>query len=157
MHAARAKLDLAKALGLDIAIDGSGDDWISRVDEATAGKGVHGILDLVGGSYLPGNLRVAAPRGRLVLVGLSAGRSAELDLGAVLYKRLHITGTVLRARPLEEKISLAREFSERVVPLFENGRVRPVVDHVFSFTEIALAHDRMDSNSNFGKIVLRWD
>jgi NADPH:quinone reductase len=152
-----AKLGRAKELGLDIAIDSSGDDWASGVAEATSGKGVHAILDLLGGSYLSGNLRVLAPRGRLVLVGLPAGRSAELDLGTVLNKRLHIIGTVLRSRPLEEKISLAREFSERALPLFESGRVRPVIDRVFSFGEIRAAHDRMESDSNFGKIVLRWD
>ncbi len=151
-----AKLGRAKELGLDIAIGSSG-DWASGVAEATSGKGVHAILDLLGGSYLSGNLRVLAPRGRLVLVGLPAGRSAELDLGTVLNKRLHIIGTVLRSRPLEEKISLAREFSERVLPLFESGRVRPVIDRVFSFGEIRAAHDRMESDSNFGKIVLRWD
>jgi NADPH:quinone reductase len=152
-----AKLDRAKELGLDVAIDTTAEDWISRVDKATAGKGVYGILDLLGGSYLTGDLRALAPRGRCVLVGLSAGRSAELDLGTILNKRLHLIGTVLRSRPLEEKISLAREFSERVLPLFEDGRIRPVVDHVFSFTDIGLAHERMAANSNFGKIVLRWD
>jgi putative PIG3 family NAD(P)H quinone oxidoreductase len=152
-----AKLDRAKELGLDIAIDSSGDDWASGVGEATSGKGVHAILDLLGGSYLPGNLRVLAPRGRLVVVGLTTGRSAELDLGTVLNKRLHIIGTVLRSRPLEEKISVTREFSERVLPLFESRRLRPVIDRVFSFGEIRAAHDRMESDSNFGKIVLRWD
>jgi putative PIG3 family NAD(P)H quinone oxidoreductase len=152
-----AKLERAKELGLDVAIDSSSDDWAGQVDRITAGKGVHAILDLLGGSYLSGSLRVLASRGRLVLVGLSAGRSAELDLGLILNKRLQIVGTVLRWRPLEEKISLAREFAERALPLFETARVRPVIDHVFSFAEIGLAHDRMASNSNFGKIVLRWD
>jgi NADPH:quinone reductase len=151
------KLDGARELGLDIAIDGSDKDWVSKVDAATAGKGVHAILDLLGGGYLSGNLSVLAVRGRMVLVGLPAGRIAELDLGTVLRKRLHIVGTVLRSRPLEEKISVTRDFSERALPLLESGRVRPVVDHVYSFADIREAHNRMEADSNFGKIVLRWD
>ncbi len=151
------KLDGARDLGLDIAIDSSEGDWISRVDETTSGKGVNAILDLLGGAYLSGNLRALAPRGRLALVGLPAGRIAEADLGIVLHKRLHIVGTVLRSRPLEEKIAVAREFAERGLPLLESGRVRPVVDRVYSFADIRSAHDRMEADSNFGKIVLRWD
>jgi NADPH:quinone reductase-like Zn-dependent oxidoreductase len=77
-------------------------------------------------------------------------------LGALLRKRLTIVGTVLRTRPLEEKIELARDFSENVVPLFEAGRITPVVDRVFPFEEIRAAHDLMESNKTFGKIVLRW-
>jgi NADPH:quinone reductase-like Zn-dependent oxidoreductase len=88
---------------------------------------------------------------------LTAGRSAELDLGMILNKRAQIVGTVLRPRPLEEKISLAREFSDRMLPLFESGQLRPVIDRVFSFKEIREAHRLMESDSNFGKIVLRWD
>jgi NADPH:quinone reductase len=152
-----AKLERAKEMGLDVGIDTSSDGWPTRVDEATAGKGVNVILDLVGGSYLPASIRALAPRGRLILVGLTAGRSAELDLGMVLNKRVHIVGTMLRSRSLEEKISLAREFSERMLPLFESGALRPVIDRVFSFKEVRDAHRHMESDSNFGKIVLRWD
>jgi NADPH:quinone reductase-like Zn-dependent oxidoreductase len=111
----------------------------------------------VGGHYLAGNLRVLGARGRLIIVGLTAGARAELDLGVVLRKRLRILGTVLRARPLEEKIALAREFSDRVVPLFASGRVRPVIERVYSFSEIRAAHELMESDAGFGKIVLRWD
>jgi NADPH:quinone reductase-like Zn-dependent oxidoreductase len=151
------KLERAKTLGLEIAIDSSKEDWPARVEQATAGKGVDVILALVGGSFLPASIRSLALRGRLILVGLTAGRTAELDLGMILGKRAHIVGTLLRSRSLEEKISLAREASERMVPLFESGRLRPVIDRVFSFREIGDAHRHMESDSNFGKIVLRWD
>jgi NADPH:quinone reductase-like Zn-dependent oxidoreductase len=152
-----AKLSRARELGLDFAIDTSNDDWPLRVAEATGGKGADAILDLIGGSFLAGSIHALAPRGRLILVGLTAGRSAELDLGMILNKRIHIVGTMLRSRALEEKISLAREFSERMLPLFESGELRPVIDRVFSFDEIRDAHRLMESDSNFGKIVLRWD
>ena len=110
----------------------------------------------MGVSYLAGNLRLLAPRGRLLIVGLTAGRSSALDMGAVLGKRLQIMGTMLRSRPLEEKIALAREFSERVTPLFSSGRLRPVIDRVCSFNDIRSAHELMASDATFGKIVLTW-
>ena len=114
-------------------------------------------MDLVGGSYLDGNLRVVALRGRIVVVGLTAGATAQFNMGVLLRKRLTMVGTALRSRTLEEKIALARDFAERGVPLFESGRLKPVVDRVLSFAEIRAAHELMESNKTFGKIVLRWD
>lgn len=152
-----SKLAKARELGLDLAFDSSRDDWAARIDEAVGPSGISAIIDLVGGGYLGNNLRLLAPRGRLVLVGLTAGARAEIDLAVVLRKRLHIVGTVLRARPLEEKSALAREFSERVVPLLASGRVRPVIDRVYPFAEIRAAHDLMESDATFGKIILRWE
>ena len=151
------KLEQAKELGLDVAIDSSRGDWAAEVEAATGTERVHAVLDLVGGKYLEGNLRVLALRGRIVVVGLTAGATAQLNMGVLLRKRLTIVGTVLRSRPLEEKIELARDFSERVVPLFGAGRIKPVVDRVFSFHEIRSAHKLMESNETFGKIVLRWE
>jgi NADPH:quinone reductase len=151
-----AKLERATRYGLDVAIDSSSGDWAAKVEQAIGVERVHAVVDLVGGNYLAGNLRVLAKRGRIVLVGLTAGAVSELNMGVVLRKRLTIVGTVLRARPIEEKISLAREFEERVIPLFETGRLEPVVDRVFSFEDIRAAHDLMESNATFGKIVLRW-
>ena len=152
-----SKLERAKEFGLAVGIDTSHDDWPTLIAGVTGGKGIDAIMDLLGGSYLPNGLCLLAPRGRLILVGLTAGRTAELDLGMILNKRAHIIGTVLRSRPLEEKISLAREFADKVLPLFETGRLRPVIDRVFSFGEISDAHRLMESNSTFGKTVLRWD
>jgi putative PIG3 family NAD(P)H quinone oxidoreductase len=151
------KLGRAKELGLDVAIDASAGDWAAQIEAGVGAERVHAVMDLVGGNYLEGNLRVLALRGRIVVVGLTAGASAQFDMGTLLRKRLTIVGTVLRARPLEEKISLARDFAERGVPLFEAGKLRPVVDRVFSFSEIRAAHELMESNKTFGKIVLRWE
>ncbi|MFL5635510.1 MAG: NAD(P)H-quinone oxidoreductase [Gemmatimonadaceae bacterium] len=151
-----AKLDRAKMLGLEIPIDASRGDWAAQVEGAVGRECVQAVLDLVGGNYLGDNLRVVASRGRIVVVGLTAGTTAQFNMGVLLRKRVTIVGTVLRARPLEEKISLAREFSERGVPLFEAGRLQPVVDRVFDFEEIRDAHELMQSNQTFGKIVLQW-
>jgi len=150
------KLERAKLLGLHVGIDASRGDWPKLVENEIGPGRVNALMDLVGGNYLDGNLRVLAPRGRIVLVGLTSGPAAQLNMGALLHKRLTIVGTTLRGRPLEEKIALAREFSERVVPLFDAGRLRPVVDRVFPFDEIKDAHELMESNRTFGKIVLSW-
>ena len=151
------KLRRAVELGLHVPIDASDGDWASRVERATDGIGVDAVLDLVGGGYLADSLRVMAPRGRLMLVGLTAGSRADVNLDVVLRKRLAITGTVLRSRPLEEKIALAREFSAAVLPALAARRVRAVVDRVFSFGEIREAHRFLESNESFGKVVLRWE
>ena len=151
-----SKLERAKALGLVHAIDTSSQDWASRVEELAGTNGVHAVVDLVGGDYLRDNLRVLAPRGRLVVVGLTAGNRSELDLGVVLRKRLKIIGTALRSRAPEEKAALAREFAQRVVPFFESRQLRPVIERVYPFEQIAAAHAEMASNTTFGKLVLRW-
>ena len=152
-----AKLRRALELGLDVAIDASSGGWREKVEEATGGEGVTAVLDLIGGAYVEDDLRVLASRGRAVVVGTVAGGSARLDLGMLLRKRLTLVGTVLRSRPPEEKIALAREFSDSVLPLLSSGRVRAVVDRVYPFTEIRRAHAQMEANESFGKIVLRWD
>jgi len=151
------KLERARELGLDVAVDASKGNWVETISATIGGEKVHVIMDLVGGSYLDGNLRVLAHRGRMILVGLTAGSRAELDMGMILRKRLKMIGTVLRARSLEEKIALARDASAHVIPLFDAGKLRPVVDSVFSFGEIRAAHELMHSNKTFGKIVLRWE
>src|SRR2546423_15333785 len=152
------KLQRATQLGLDIAVDASRGDWAAEVQKKIAeADAVSAVLDLVGGDYLEGNLRVLATKGRIVVVGLTAGAIAPMNMGVLLRKRATMVGTVLRARPLEEKIALAREFSDRMIPFFEAGRLKPIVDRVFSFDEIRAAHQLMESNANFGKIVLAWD
>lgn len=151
-----AKLDRAKQLGLEMGIDASREDWVSQIEKSIGVDRIHVILDLVGAPYLDANLRLLGLRGRMVVVGLTAGAQGQLNMGVLLRKRLTIVGTVLRARPIEEKIALAREFSQRIIPFFDNGRLRPVIDRVFSFAEIRAAHELMESNRTFGKIVLRW-
>jgi NADPH:quinone reductase-like Zn-dependent oxidoreductase len=112
------------------------------------------VLELVGGAYVTEDLACMAPRARLVLVGLLASACAELDLGAVLRKRLELHGTVLRARPLEEKILVTRAFARHVVPLLARGDLKPIVDKIFPLGEAAAAHAYMAENAVFGKIVL---
>lgn len=150
------KLERAKKLGLDVGIDSSRGEWAAQVEAAIGAQRVHAVVDLVGGSYLAGNLRVLALRGRIVVVGLTGGATAPINLGVLLVKRLTIVGTTLRGRPLEEKITVARDLSEHILPLFDAGRLKPVVDRVFSFDEIREAHKLMESNETFGKIVLAW-
>jgi NADPH:quinone reductase-like Zn-dependent oxidoreductase len=115
------------------------------------------ILDLVGGPYLAGNQRVMGKGARQIVVGVPGGSRAEIDLRALMGKRASIHGTVLRARPLEEKAALALAFESRVIPLLEKGVIRPVIDRTFLPEEAAEAHRWMEANRNFGKILLLWE
>lgn len=149
------KLERAKELGLDHAVLAD-DAWPERVLELTDGRGVDVILDLVGGPYLAGNQRVVAVRGRHIVVGVPGGMEAVLNLRALMGRRASIRGTVLRARPLEEKVELARAFAGRVLPGFATGELEPVVDRRFPAEQAADAHAYMEANENFGKILLEW-
>ena len=150
----QAKLDRATALGMHagIVVDGGKFADAARARDPV-GPAV--ILELVGGSYLAEDLRCVRPLGRIVLVGLLAGARADVDLGLVLRKRIRVMGTVLRSRPLEEKLAVMRTFEGEVVPLFARGLLAPVVDAVFDLDAAGEAHTRMASNVGFGKIVLR--
>lgn len=150
------KLHRATELGLDTSIVVQNDDWPAQVRAATDGRGADGILDLVGGAYFKGNIEAIALHGRMIIVGLTAGASAEIDLRRVMQKRMTIAGTLMRSRQLEEKIHVARSFSDRIVPMFDARRLKPVVDRIMRFPDIREAHRIMESNENFGKIVLAW-
>jgi len=113
------------------------------------------ILDLVGGEYTNASLHALAPRGRVLLIGSMAGAKAELDLGLILGKRAKLIGTMLRGRPLEEKIAVNLAFRDEVLPLFARDVLKPVIDCEFDWRDIQKAHERMESNQTFGKIVLR--
>jgi len=119
--------------------------------------GVDVILDLIGAAYLEENIAALAPRGRMVVIGLMGGVKAALPLGSLLRDRLRIQGSVLRTRALEEKAALARVFADRVVPLFEAGALRPIVDAVFPMEQVREAHEKMKNNATCGKIVLTWE
>ncbi len=149
------KLERARDLGLDVPIDSSAQDLAEIVRRVTDGAGVDAILDLVGGPYLAGSLESLAIKGRMIVVGLTAGRTTQIDLGVLLRKRLHVVGTSLRMRPLEEKIAAARAFERDVGGLLASGRVRPIIDQVFPIEEAAEAHRHMEANANFGKIVIQ--
>ena len=148
------KLDRAKELGLDVGLVARDGVFASEV-RAAAPDGAAVVLELVGGGYLDEDLRCVRATGKIVLVGLLAGARTSIDLGLMLRSRARVFGTVLRARPLEEKIAAMRAFEAQVVPLLARGLVRPVIDSVLSLDDAAEAHRRMASNAGFGKIVLR--
>ncbi len=152
-----AKLARASELGLDVGINYREADFAEVVAEETGGAGVQVILDVIGAPYWEQNLRSLAVRGRMVIVGTMGGAKLEVNLGALMGKRLRVHGTVLRARPLEEKAALTQQFVSRVLPLFEDASVRPIIDREFPLAEVSDAHRYMETNANFGKIVLRHD
>jgi NADPH:quinone reductase-like Zn-dependent oxidoreductase len=121
----------------------------------TDGRGADVVLDLVGGGYATANVECSASRGRIVLIGLLAGRSATLNLGAVLSKRLMLRGTVMRSRTGPEKAAATQAFARDVIPLLARGDVRPVVDRVFPLERTREAHELLESNETFGKVVVR--
>ena len=149
------KLERARMLGLDVGIVPENDAFAEPVRAATGGAGVDVVLELVGGRYVSEDLRACAPRGRIVVVGLTAGRSAELDLGTLLRLRLEIVGTVLRSRPLEEKIDAARLLERTIVPWLARGVCKPIVDRVFALSEAGAAHAHVATDGSFGKVLLR--
>ncbi|MBL8608470.1 MAG: NAD(P)H-quinone oxidoreductase [Myxococcales bacterium] len=148
------KLDRAAALGLDRGVLPADGRFADAVRAATGGRGVDVVLELVGGNYLEEDILACAERGRVVVVGLVGGATAGVALALLLKKRLRIFGTVLRSRPLEEKIAAAQLLGRRIGPLVERGAVKPVVDAVLPLDRAGEAHRLVASNATFGKIVL---
>ncbi len=146
------KLNECKKFGLDIAIN---TDENSDFEKEIENK-IDVILDLVGASYFQSNLESLALKGRLILVGLVGGRKAEFDLGTALTKRLKIIGTVLRSRVADEKAEATENFIKEVLPLIEAGKITPNLDKVFKVEDVRKAHEYMESNESFGKIVLEF-
>jgi putative PIG3 family NAD(P)H quinone oxidoreductase len=149
------KLERSAELGLTHGVVAD-ERWPDRVLELTRGRGADVILDLVGGAYLAGNQKVVADRGRHIVVGTPAGAEAQLSLRALMARRSSIRGTLLRVRTLAEKRALAQAFARDVLPRFTNGELRPVIDRVYPASQAAEAHERMQSNESFGKILLEW-
>lgn len=155
------KLERAEALGLSAGIvtdeGAQGKDrspiFADRVREIS-GRGADVVLELVGGAYVPESLSALAYRGRLVLVGLMAGTRADVDLAIILRQRLRVVGTVLRSRPLEEKILAGQVLARHIAPLVGEGKLVPIVDTVFPLAKANDAMARMASNESFGKIIL---
>lgn len=149
-----AKAEALAALGADLVVDTTARDFAEAVEERFGKSSVGLVLDPVGGVNLARNVRVMARCGRLVLIATMGGGSAELDLRAVLTKRLRLVGSTLRSRALAEKTDLTSAFVRDVLPGFADGRFRPLVDSVFPLDRAAEAHRRMAENANVGKIVL---
>jgi NADPH:quinone reductase len=155
------KIEQSKPLGLEDglvvrenALRNNFDDLPAATERWTAGKGINVLLDLVGGPYVKASQKAMAHQGRMILVGTVAGSSYELDAKYVMSKRLQIRGTVLRARSMEEKIAATRLFAAEVVPLLACGVLKPNVDSVFPISDIGKAHQRLESNETFGKVVV---
>ncbi|CAN5625798.1 NAD(P)H-quinone oxidoreductase [soil metagenome] len=155
------KLEKCSQFGLDFAVVTETDlvadnpEYFAEIiNDKTKEKGVDVILDLVGASYFAANLESLAQTGRLILVGLVSGRTAEFNLGTALAKRLKIIGTVLRSRSNEEKAEATRAFIKDVLPLIEKGLVKPNLDRVFRVEDVRKAHEYLESNESFGKVVL---
>ncbi|MEO8041570.1 MAG: NAD(P)H-quinone oxidoreductase [Acidobacteriota bacterium] len=151
------KLDRCREFGLDEGITAAGEPNFSEVVlSKTGGRGVDVILDLVGGAYFEQNLKSLALKGRLLLVGMTAGSTSNFNLGIALMKRLTLIGTTLRARSIEDKTAATSAFAAEVVPLLVSGRVRPNVDRLFDFSDVRSAHEYLESNESFGKVILEF-
>ena len=149
------KLDELSAFYDHAIIPESGPIFAEQAIELTEGRGVDVVLDLVGGAYFPENLKSLASKGRMILVGLTAGRKADFDMGLALAKRLTIKGTVLRSRSVEEKGEAMAAFASDVVPGL--GReYTPIIDTVFPVESVREAHERVESNKNIGKVILSF-
>lgn len=151
------KLERCRQLGATGLINYKQVKFAEKVKELTGGQGVDLILDFIGADYFEDNLASLAMYGRLVLIGQLSGARTQLDLGLIMRRRLHITGTTLRARSLEEKADLVKRLSAFALPRFADGRLVPVIDSTFPISEAAEAHRYMETNNNFGKIVLKVD
>jgi putative PIG3 family NAD(P)H quinone oxidoreductase len=151
------KLERCREFGLDEGITVAGEpNFSDKVLAGNDGRGVDVILDLVGGAYFEQNLKSLALKGRLLLVGMTSGSTAQFNLGVALSKRLTIIGTVLRARSIEDKAAATDAFRIGVIPLLVSGAVRPTVDRVFNFNDVRAAHEYLESNESFGKVILEF-
>jgi putative PIG3 family NAD(P)H quinone oxidoreductase len=147
------KADACRALGADVVLDRSPADWLGELRSAIPG-GVDVVLDVIGGDEVDRNLQAARMDGTIIQVGLMGGGSAAVNVGLILSKRLTWIGTTLRARPLERKLALSQRFIDEMLPLFDAGRLEPVIDSRYPFEQIADAHRHMEANANIGKIVI---
>ena len=145
-------------LGMDdgVAVGDVPAKFVEAVQKWTNGAGVDVILDLVGGSYFPPSLEALSIRGRIISVGITAGAKSEINLDLLKRKRAAIIGTMLRTRSIEEKADATRRFAAAVLPLVSRGRIRPVIDRVYPIDQVRDAHERLESNPSFGKIVLTF-
>ncbi|MGI9601048.1 MAG: NAD(P)H-quinone oxidoreductase [Acidimicrobiales bacterium] len=152
--ASSGKVDRCRQLGADLAIDYTATDFVDAVRDATGGTGVDVILDVIGGDYVDRNLACLAVQGRIIQVGVMGEAQAQINVSRLLPLRASLIGTVLRSRPLEEKIALTQRFKREMSGRFDNGELAPVIDRRFALDDIASAHELMATNTNVGKIVI---
>jgi putative PIG3 family NAD(P)H quinone oxidoreductase len=148
------KCAACEALGADLAINYREEDFVERVKEATGGKGVEFILDMVGGDYVQRNLNCVAEDGRIHQIAFLGGPKATVDLTRLMVRRITLTGSTLRPRPTSVKAQLARGLEEQVWPLLASGRIKPLIDSTFALEKAGDAHRRMESSAHIGKIML---
>lgn len=148
------KCEVCRQLGADVAIDYKTEDFVAVVKEKTGGKGVNVILDMVGGSYIARNYEAAAPQARLVQIAFMEGSKVQIDFMRLMLKRLSHMGSTLRSRPKAEKAAIAASLVEKVWPLIEAGKVKPVMDQSFPLEKASEAHARMETSAHIGKIML---
>ena len=147
-----SKLERCRALGMVHGVLTDDDQWPGRV-----GDPVQVIIDTLGATAFEQNLGLLSPKGHLVVLGtMTGGKAPGLDLSLVLRKRLTIVGTAMRVRSLEERVSLVERFSQQILPMFADGRLKPIVDRVVAMRQIETAHEAMLANETFGKVVLNW-
>jgi NADPH:quinone reductase-like Zn-dependent oxidoreductase len=147
------KAERCAGLGADVVVDYGSQDFVEEVRNSTT-AGVDVVLDVVGGDYVARNVRAARVGGRIIQVGVMGGGKAEVPVGEMLTKRVSLTGTVLRARPLEEKIAISRRCAHDLLPLFDSGALAPIIDRRMSLWEVGEAQEYVASNKNFGKVLL---
>jgi len=148
------KCEACRKLGADAAVNYKSEDFVAITKSATGGRGADVILDMVGGDYIERNYEAAAVEGRIVQIAFQGSPKATVDFRRLMLKRLHHTGSTLRARSVEDKGAIARAVADKVLPLIAAGKVKPVIDSTFPLCEAAVAHARMESSLHIGKIVL---
>lgn len=150
------KVSACRDLGADVVLERSPADWLGALqcDPAVPSPGMDVVLDVVGGEEVARNLRAVRPGGTIVQVGLMGGGKTSVDAGLLLTKRIHWVGTTLRARPIEEKIAVCRRFAAEMLPRFDDGSLRPVIDSRFPLAEIGAAHELVESNQTIGKVLI---
>ena len=149
------KIEKCKALGAVEGINYKTTDFVTEIQRLTDGQGVDVVLDFIGAPYLERNLSVLRTKGRLLQVGLIGGATAEINLGAVMRNRLQVIGSVMRPQSIDEKIAITQRFVERWLPELKSGVLQPIIDTVFPLAHAQQAHEYMEANRNFGKILLK--
>ncbi len=153
----KEKCDAAIELGADCAINYREADFVEEIKTWTSGQGVDVILDIVGGAYIPKNIKCLAMEGRLVIIATQGGLKSEINVLPIMLKRLTVTGSTLRSRTVSQKAEIAQELRKHAWPLLDSGDVKPVIDSIFPMTQVRDAHRRLESGTHIGKVLLQMN